>query len=121
MRFTGLGHSLDNSYLLSFSVAAEGVKYWQSVTTSVFSGRDRWSRAKASDVELNSYALLIYLNRSLIIESQQIANWLMSQRNANGGFSSTQVCTVCFFYSVIHTICSFGFFCLASIILEILR
>ena len=80
---------------LSFSVAAEGVKYWQSAESKVFRGRDRWSRAKASDVELNSYALLIYLHRGLIIESQMIANWLMSQRNANGGFSSTQVCTVC--------------------------
>ena len=25
------------------------------------------------------------------MESQRIAKWLMSQRNANGGFSSTQV------------------------------
>ena len=75
---------------LSVLLAADGVQYWETVR-HIRPVWDRWSRAKSSDIELNSYALLIYLHRGLIIESQRIANWLMSQRNANGGFSSTQV------------------------------
>ena len=79
------------SYYIPVLPASEDVQYWDTVKNKPW---DRWSRAKASDIELNSYALLLYLHRGLIIESQRIANWLMSQRNANGGFSSTQVRSV---------------------------
>ena len=91
-----------NDFWISYSIfllAVDGVQYWERVRNVDSDNRpvwDRWRRATASDIELNSYALLIYLQRGLIIESQRIAKWLMSQRNANGGFSSTQVGEVSF-------------------------
>ena len=58
-----------------------------------------WSpyyRAPAADIEMTSYALMTYILRaeddlSLIGDALSIVRWLSKQRNALGGFSSTQV------------------------------
>ena len=51
---------------------------WASVTSSV-------------DVEMTAYALLTYLQRGLVTEALPIMRWMVTQRNSNGGFASTQV------------------------------
>ena len=43
------------------------------------------------DVEMTSYALLTYLRRNLVTDSINLMKWLVKQRNAEGGFASTQV------------------------------
>jgi A-macroglobulin TED domain len=40
---------------------------------------------------MTSYALLTYIKRQDLIGGLSIAKWISAQRNANGGFSSTQV------------------------------
>ena len=58
-----------------------------------------WSpyyRAPAADIEMTAYALMTYILRadddlSLIGDAMSIVRWLSKQRNALGGFSSTQV------------------------------
>ncbi|XP_059473013.1 CD109 antigen-like isoform X2 [Neocloeon triangulifer] len=41
-------------------------------------------------VEMTSYALMTYLERGLVKDSLPILKWLISQRNSQGGFESTQ-------------------------------
>ena len=53
-------------------------------------------RAPAVDIEMTAYALLTYVvlakdDSSLIGQAMQIVKWLTKQRNALGGFASTQV------------------------------
>jgi CD109 antigen len=60
----------------------EGGMYW---TTSLKS-----SELQASDIELTSYVLLVYLQRNLVVESLPIVKWLLSKSNSLGGYSSTQ-------------------------------
>lgn len=51
-----------------------------------------WSSQTLSvDVEMTAYALLTYLQRGLVTEALPIMRWMVSQRNSNGGFASTQV------------------------------
>ena len=70
-------------------------------------------RAPAADIEMTSYALMTYVllaedDPSLIGEAMPIVRWLTKQRNAQGGFASTQVireriysfCNVCAFEEI---------------------
>ena len=69
-----------------------------------------YSQAPAADIEMTSYALMTYVllaedDPSMIGEAMPIVRWLTKQRNALGGFTSTQVireriysfCNVCAF------------------------
>ncbi|XP_031828991.1 thioester-containing protein 1 allele R1 isoform X2 [Nomia melanderi] len=49
-----------------------------------------YSLPRSVDVEMTSYALLTYLRRNLVSDSIPLMKWLVKQRNAEGGFSSTQ-------------------------------
>ncbi|XP_069677480.1 CD109 antigen-like isoform X2 [Periplaneta americana] len=42
------------------------------------------------DVEMTAYGLLTYLQRGLVQDALPIMRWLVSQRNEQGGFASTQ-------------------------------
>ena len=56
-------------------------------------------RAPAADIEMTAYALMTYIlqakeDSSLIGQAMPIVRWLTKQRNALGGFASTQVSRV---------------------------
>ena len=58
-----------------------------------------YNRAPAADIELTAYALMTYIlqakeDSSLIGQAMPIVRWLTKQRNALGGFASTQVSRV---------------------------
>ncbi len=79
----------------------DGHKYWtkrQEPPVTRFVDDDGWDvfrppyhQAKSSDIEMTAYVLMTYTQLGLISEAIPIMKWLLSQRNANGGFSSTQV------------------------------
>lgn len=46
------------------------------------------------DVEMTAYVLLTYMIRDDVDSALPLVRWLTSQRNAYGGFSSTQVRSV---------------------------
>ena len=50
-----------------------------------------YSLSRTVDVEMTSYAMLVYLRRNSLIEATSIMKWLIKQRNSEGGFASTQV------------------------------
>jgi len=48
-------------------------------------------QAPAIDVEMTSYALLTYVEQRRMSEALPVVKWLLTQRNPEGGFVSTQV------------------------------
>jgi len=76
------------------------MKHWSSGPPVVTEGYYRLSPA---DVEMTSYVLLALLqsnNLSVVPLATPIVRWLSTQRNAYGGFASTQVNLFVFLYWV---------------------
>ena len=71
---------------------SDGLKHWESESeTSSDTWRSRYSRPTSYGVELASYVLLVYAQQKDLDNALPIAKWLLTQRNAFGGFASTQV------------------------------
>ncbi|KAE8748691.1 Thioester-containing protein [Frankliniella occidentalis] len=66
-----------------------GHRFWSK---PVESDKDNpyWSQPNSVNVEMTAYALMTYVSRGLLDEALPIMQWLVSQRNSNGGFASTQ-------------------------------
>ena len=75
-----------------FSVLVDNMKHWSSGPEAITS--DELYHSSPANVEMTAYALLALLqanDRSTIPQATPIVCWLSAQRNAYGGFSSTQV------------------------------
>ena len=71
-----------------------GLIWWKVSTTEVEEG----SQADPVDIEVTSYVLLALLasgTQKDLERGAPIVRWLTSQRNAEGGFASTQVSRFC--------------------------
>ncbi|XP_017020822.1 thioester-containing protein 1 allele S1-like isoform X2 [Drosophila kikkawai] len=66
-------------------------KWWSKApeTTGENSRIFHW-KPRSNDVEITSYVLLALLEKEPAEKALPIIKWLISQRNSNGGFSSTQ-------------------------------
>ncbi|KAH8281352.1 hypothetical protein KR054_000019 [Drosophila jambulina] len=66
-------------------------KWWSKApeTTGEESRIFHW-KPRSNDVEITSYVLLALLEKDPAEKALPIIKWLISQRNSNGGFSSTQ-------------------------------
>lgn len=80
----------------------DGQRYWSKPETSPSMVVEEdahchaFCRADSSAVEMTSYVLLAYMNRDeptadVLVQTMPMVKWLNTQRNALGGFSSTQV------------------------------
>uniref|UniRef100_A0A2I3HZG3 Alpha-2-macroglobulin like 1 n=1 Tax=Nomascus leucogenys TaxID=61853 RepID=A0A2I3HZG3_NOMLE len=74
-------------------ISGESIHWSQKPTPS--SNASPWSEPAAVDVELTAYALLAQLTKPSLTQKEiakasSIVSWLAKQRNAYGGFSSTQ-------------------------------
>ncbi|KAK2568089.1 Pregnancy zone protein [Acropora cervicornis] len=74
----------------------EKVKEISNSHSNEFFWWNPYLRAPAADIEMTSYALMTYVllaedDPSMIGEAMPIVRWLTKQRNALGGFASTQV------------------------------
>lgn len=69
----------------------EDIKWWNKPIPVNDKNPWYYSLPRSIDVEMTSYSLLTYLERNLIADSIPIMKWLVKQRNAEGGFASTQV------------------------------
>lgn len=69
--------------------------FWQNNGNQVYEQKLRWQspnpRARPVDIETSAYALLYLAEKNDLSQGMKIVNWLVSQRNPEGGFSSTQV------------------------------
>ncbi|XP_059143998.1 CD109 antigen-like [Physella acuta] len=70
----------------------DGMKYWhqpEPPKTSTYTWQSP-NPTKAVDIEMTAYVLLTYTKRSDLVAGKSIMQWITKQRNANGGFTSTQ-------------------------------
>ena len=68
------------------------MKYWtKAKPIQPNEKRHHGNNEKAINIELTAYALLTLALNNERDEGLQVLKWLISQRNPNGGFSSTQV------------------------------
>ncbi|XP_076755633.1 thioester-containing protein 1 allele R1 isoform X2 [Xylocopa sonorina] len=76
--------------LESKAITKEDIKWWSKPVA--VDDKNPWyhSLPRSVDVEMTSYALLTYLKRNLVVDSIPVMKWLVRQRNAEGGFASTQ-------------------------------
>ncbi|KAK2183569.1 hypothetical protein NP493_304g01024 [Ridgeia piscesae] len=77
------------------AIKAGGMTHWETGTESepdpsVPVWRRPYHRAGASNIEMTAYGLLVYTAEHKVFRGLPILKWLASQRNPNGGFSSTQ-------------------------------
>lgn len=67
-----------------------GMKWWSKAVPE--DDKNPWySLPRSVDVEMTSYVLLTYLRRNLVNDAIPLMKWLVTQRNREGGFASTQV------------------------------
>ncbi|XP_076058869.1 CD109 antigen-like [Oratosquilla oratoria] len=66
----------------------EDMKWWH--TEEFVKSHEETREAHALDVEMTAYALQVYMLRGLARDALPVMRWLIRQRNANGGFISTQ-------------------------------
>ncbi|XP_034235917.1 pregnancy zone protein-like isoform X2 [Thrips palmi] len=69
--------------------SARGLRWWNK-TEKADPENPFWGQPNSVNVEMTAYALLTYLERGLAEEAFPIMQWLIEQRNSNGGFASTQ-------------------------------
>ncbi|VDI68689.1 Hypothetical predicted protein [Mytilus galloprovincialis] len=69
------------------------LRYWRRNAKSQSNG-NKWSppnkQADRIDIETTAYALLTYTKTKSFGDGSSVVRWLMTQRNPNGGFTSTQ-------------------------------
>ncbi|CAL1532266.1 unnamed protein product, partial [Lymnaea stagnalis] len=83
--------------LLTFSQSGGGLLHWEANDTTVepmqshyFKWRPPRIQARPIDILITSYAILTYTQLGRIDEALPAVRWLTTQRNAQGGFSSSQ-------------------------------
>lgn len=82
--------------LIALNFVLADMVYWSRDSEPEEKPTTPWGyyRAPSAEVEMTSYALLAYTvgnQPEAVINSKPIVMWLSKQRNAQGGFSSTQV------------------------------
>ena len=78
-----------------FFIDADDTLHWTEDTKQPATLDTPWFRPyyrpRSADIEMTSYALLVYAHRADRQNGLPIARWLAQQRNSLGGYSSTQV------------------------------
>ncbi|XP_052773206.1 CD109 antigen-like [Mya arenaria] len=73
------------------TIEQDGTKHWEKASQTTTESKPWESRTgKAVNVEITSYALLTLAQRKDTAIGVQVLKWLTTQRNAHGGFHSTQ-------------------------------
>ncbi|XP_052770025.1 CD109 antigen-like isoform X2 [Mya arenaria] len=73
------------------TIEQDGTKHWEKASQTTADSKPWESRTgKAVNVEITSYALLTLAQRKDTANGVQVLKWLTTQRNAQGGFHSTQ-------------------------------
>jgi len=86
----------DHDMISCFSFyASDGMTHWHEPESATTSSHHYWSpphqQSKPIDIEMTSYALLVFAINSQFTEGLPVMKWITKQRNPNGGFASTQV------------------------------
>lgn len=86
-------HSSRDSFLSKLDTKSEnknGMKYWEK-PLALSDQKSPWKdQPNSVNVEISSFALLAFVESGLESDAIPIMKWLVTQRNENGGFQSTQ-------------------------------
>lgn len=86
-------HEKKNSFMEKLDEKAEkvdGLTYWKKAVPESES-KNIWNfRPNAVNIEMTAYTLLAYIEAGREVDGISIMKWLVTQRNKNGGFQSTQ-------------------------------
>ncbi|XP_018316792.1 CD109 antigen isoform X2 [Mycetomoellerius zeteki] len=77
------------NFLESKAMTTQNLKWWNKPIPKD-NKNPHYSLPRSVDVEMTSYALLLYLRRNLVTDAIPVMKWLVKQRNTEGGFASTQ-------------------------------
>ena len=74
-------------------LSANGIRYWPANPAVIQGTKPYWYTEKplAIEIETAAYALLTQLRLDDVDYANPIVKWLLSQRQANGAYISTQV------------------------------
>jgi CD109 antigen len=81
---------LSLSKLISNAVKKDGMTYWEKQIKQIDEPPCWYERPRSVNVEMSAYALQALLAAGLETDAIPIMKWLVTQRNENGGFQSTQ-------------------------------
>lgn len=87
------GHNTKEEVLKKFDAKAtisDGQKYWNKPTPSAKSSNYWDDKPNSVNTEMTAYGLLTLIETKPYTEVIPIMRWLLSQRNDQGGFQSTQ-------------------------------
>lgn len=86
-------HSSKDAFVAKLDMKADnkdGMKHWEK-DVSGSDEKNPWnSQPNSINVEMSAYGLMAFVAGGLETEAVPIMKWLVGQRNANGGFQSTQ-------------------------------
>lgn len=90
-----VGHIKKETYLQKLNRQASteaGKKWWTKSNLIQSEGKEKPINTEPNslNVEMSSYALLAFIEGGLITDGIAIMRWLVTQRNSEGGFQSTQ-------------------------------
>lgn len=97
LQLSGGANTLQNEAERRFQSAAvvvNGTKHWQKARETVTNdiGKYSWEyQLPAKDIEMTAYGLLKYAKKKDIQGGYPVLAWLLSKRNEQGGFQSSQV------------------------------
>ncbi|XP_067624065.1 thioester-containing protein 1 allele R1 isoform X2 [Eurosta solidaginis] len=74
----------------SMAVNEDGKKWWNKTAPTAEGPSPWYNRTRSVNIEITSYAALALLENNLIGDALPVLKWLADQRNAFGGFISSQ-------------------------------
>lgn len=86
-------HTLKDSLLENLNNKADnlnGLKHWTKSATKTKEEKSWNQKPNAINIEMTAYVLQAFIEAGMETESVPILKWLVTQRNENGGFQSTQ-------------------------------
>ncbi|CRK99836.1 CLUMA_CG013142, isoform B [Clunio marinus] len=86
-------YSSKDAFLSKIDTKSEnknGMKYWEK-PVPLSDEKNPWnSQPNSINIEMSAYALQAFIESGLVSDAVPIMKWLVTQRNENGGFQSTQ-------------------------------
>ncbi|KAJ8297468.1 hypothetical protein KUTeg_023999 [Tegillarca granosa] len=80
------------------AIVKDGMKHWHKPESAKTTGHHYWraphQQSKPMDIEMTSYALLVYAHENQFTSGLPVMKWITTQRNPSGGFVSTQLPSV---------------------------
>lgn len=72
------------------AINGDGRKWWNKTAPTNEQQSPWYNASRSVNIEISAYAALALLENNLVGDALPVLNWLMDQRNVNGGFVGSQ-------------------------------